>query len=73
MLGMSERYRQLIAAWKQADSAAIQAERDLAIRSEAGLAKAGPFPREGERAAVARLRAEASERLAAAIDYLSKQ
>jgi hypothetical protein len=67
---MPQRY---IAAWRDAASAASEAERVLAARLDAALSDAGPFPTVAEQEAVFRLRAESTERLEVVIDYLNKR
>lgn len=70
---MPDRHRELMHAWKNADNAAKLADRLLTQRFDAYLAQQGPLPTEDERQNVQRLRREATEKLAAAIDYLNKR
>lgn len=64
------RYQQLIDDWRTAEKRAQEAEAAMGAAFDRFLERRGPAPSESERAAVQRLRAEATEKLARAIEYL---
>lgn len=67
---MSERFRALLAEWKELERQAHEAQRDLNVRFQAFLDGTGPEPAESEREKVEQLRAGANAALEVAMSYV---